>query len=89
MVVFSVRHFKLSFEAGDHSFSISSTLETDQVGQSFGLGGRLLYAPFKRRHTSGCWPTQKPSIGFKVADRADRCRLIVLYWAPLSYKEAR
>ena len=87
--VLKVRTFSPSLEAGDHSLKVSSTLDTDQEEHNLGLGGLLLKAPFNNRQTRGCWPTQNPSIGFRVAERAERCRLIVRYWAPLSYKEAR
>ena len=89
MQVLYVRQARLSFEAGDHSPKVSRTVFTDHVGHNLALGGRELKTPLRSRHTNGCCPTQKPSMGLSVDDSADLWRLIVLYWAPLSNKEAK
>ena len=79
ITVFKVRCLRSKVEAGDQVSRVLSTASIDQEGHNFGLGGLILKEPFSNLQTKGCLPTQKPSIGFRVADREDRCWLRVWY----------
>ena len=54
MLVLKESNLRLSFDAGDQFLSVSSTVWTDHVGQSFGLGGQLLNTPFSSLQMMGC-----------------------------------
>ena len=72
ITVFKVRNLMSKVGAGDQPLRDSKTFSTDHVGTSLGCGGRELKAPLSSLQTRGCFPTQKPSIGFKVDDKAER-----------------
>ena len=65
IAVLRVRHFRPSAEAGDHSLSMSKTFETDQVGQSLGLGEWLLNAPSEGDTREDAVPHKSPLLVLK------------------------
>jgi hypothetical protein len=88
MTDLKVKDFKSNEVAGPQRCSKSNTLITDQAAHILGSGGLELKTFHQSCYHRMLTNFKKPSIVFKVEDRAERAQFIVLYWRHLSNKYA-